>query len=128
MEVKGVSTRKNLDFNWCKIAMSRFIVEIAIVSVASVWVNFVIFHILVMLAAADARFVVSKGPKHKDFPIVRDMPIRLRTVPLLQLAECESSLRHGFVVLHKIASIHGPRWKFCIQWLEGSTFQEDSTL
>lgn len=77
MEVKGVSTRNNLDFNWCKIAMFSFIVEIAIVFVAFVWVNFVIFHIQVMLAVA--RFVVSKEPAQLYFPIVvRDMPIRLR--------------------------------------------------
>jgi hypothetical protein len=40
--------------------MFSFIVEIAIVFVAFVWVNFVIFHIQVMLAVA--RFVVSKEP------------------------------------------------------------------
>jgi hypothetical protein len=57
--------------------MFSFIVEIAIVFVAFVWVNFVIFHIQVMLAVA--RFVVSKEPALSYFPIVvRDMPIRLR--------------------------------------------------
>lgn len=53
---------------------------------------------------AVARFVVSKEPTHRYFPIVaRDMLVRLRLVRLLQLAECASFLLHDFEVLHKIA-------------------------
>ena len=127
MEAKGVSTRKNLDFNLCKIAMSDFMVEILVVSVVVTfdWVNFIIFRILVMLAVAI--FVFNKELKHRDFPIVaRDMLVRLRLVRLLQLAECESFLQHGFEVLHKIEGTLVLGWKFYIQWLEGSMFQEDS--